>query len=383
MSKKNEIDGTLHQFFLILKWSLEWLWKGQWPDKPFNSNRPYPAGSAEKKKALSPLAGGYFGVLWGILGDLDYMASVLGLPHYGNASNPCALCRCSSVGPNTWTDNRSTAGWIGSCWTATDWLQWPSKSKNPLFTLPGVTCLTVCLDYMHCKYLGMDQYIFGSVLFLLVNYVLTIGTPQENLCVLWDEIKGFYKQHKVPCRFKYLNRLSMFTRRNKTHKLRGKAAEIKHFAQVMAWLWERHMNPAIILHKRILLMLKKNSQMEQLLNTYKDSSALPDAEAMLFRQHAFDLAQLNNQISEHFMEEEEAHLFQVISKTHMALHCALLSKHINPRVVWCFSGEDMMKHIQTLAVSCVKGVQGPKAVNKMVQHYRLGFHLLTQQVDFQ
>ena len=94
------------------------------------------------------------------------------------------------------------------------------------------------------------------------------------------------------------------------------------------------MNPAITLHKQILVMLKKkNHQMEELLNTYKESFALPDAEAMLFRQHAFDLAQLNNQISEHFMEEEEAHLFQVTSKTQMVLHSALLSKHINPRVV--------------------------------------------------
>ena len=106
------------------------------------------------------------------------------------------------------------------------------------------------------------------------------------------------------------------------------------------------MNPAITLHKQILVMLKKNHQMEELLNTYKESFALPDAEAMLFKQHAFDLAQLNNQISEHFMKEEEVFLFQVTSKTHMVLHSALLSKHINPRVVWCFSGEDMMKHIQ-------------------------------------
>jgi hypothetical protein len=175
----------------------------------------------------------------------------------------------------------------------------------------------------------------------------------------------------------------MFTRKNKTHKLRGKAAEIKYFAQVIFWLWERHMNPSLTLHKQILLLLKKNSQMEEMLATYKDSFALPDAEAMLFKQYAFDLAQLNNQISEHFMEEEEPYLFQVTSKTHMVLHCALLAKYINPRVVWCFSGEDMMKNVQLLAVSCVKGVQGPKAVNKMVSHYRLGLHLQIQQSQFQ
>ena len=53
LCQKNEIDGTLHQFFSILKWSLEWLWKGLWPDKPFNSDLPYPAGSEEKKSSYS------------------------------------------------------------------------------------------------------------------------------------------------------------------------------------------------------------------------------------------------------------------------------------------------------------------------------------------
>ena len=69
LCQKNEIDGTLHQFLSILKWSLEWLWKGLWPDKPFNSDLPYPAGSEQKIKLLllwlvATLAwcGGYWGI---------------------------------------------------------------------------------------------------------------------------------------------------------------------------------------------------------------------------------------------------------------------------------------------------------------------------------
>jgi len=380
LCSKGECNGTLHQFFLILRWSLYWLWMGVWPDRHWNSNEVYSPDSPEGQKAGTLLAAGYFGVLWAIMGDLDYMAAILNLPRFSSSTSPCALCQCSSTGDFSWTDNRPTAPWIASCWTAGSWLSWENKSNCPLFTLPGVTALSVCLDYMHCKYLGMDQYMFGSVLWLLVHYVLQYGDAQFNLGVLWDEIKTYYKQHKTPCRFKYLNRLTMFTRKNKAHKLRGKAAEVKHFGEVLLWLWQKHMNPALLLHKRILLMLKLNVQMETILALNKTSFALPAAEAHQFKQYAFDMAQLNNQIAEHFFEDGLPHLFQVTSKLHMVLHCALVAEHMNPRLVWCFSGEDMMKHVQTLASSCVKGLQGHAASIKMVSHYRLGLHLQNKGV---
>ena len=321
---------------------------GLWPDRPYDSTSP------EGQQAGNLLANGYFGVLWAVMGDLDYMASVLNLPRYSSAANPCSLCRCSSVGVGTWTDNRPNAGWMEQCWTSATWLAWDGRSKCPLFSLPGVTALTVCLDYMHCKYLGMDQYMFGSDLYLLVHHVLTFGTPQENLNHIWIEIKQYYGRCKTPCRFRYLNRLSMFMRRNKTHKLRGKAAEIKYFGVVLLWVWNKYMNQALAIHRQISLMLQMNLRMETILTLCRDCTVLTDGYAEEFKQCAFDMAQLNSQVSEHFLEDEEANLFVVTTKLHMVMHCALLAKHINPRLVWCFSGEDMMKHGQILASSCVK-----------------------------
>ena len=40
----------------------------------------YDRNSEHGRRALSQLAGGYYGVLWGILGDLDYMNKALDLP---------------------------------------------------------------------------------------------------------------------------------------------------------------------------------------------------------------------------------------------------------------------------------------------------------------
>jgi hypothetical protein len=378
LCKSGDCDGTLHQFFTILAWSFYWLFLGVWPNKAWNSDEPYPANSEDAKRAGKPLANGFFGVLWAIMGDLDYFYGVLGLPRFSSATNPCALCKCTSAGPLSWTDNRADALWMSNLWSAKDWLAWPNRSKCPLFSIPGVSCLTVALDYMHCKYLGMDQYMFGSILRLLVYHCLSVGTPQENLNQLWLEIKAYYRTHRTPVRFMYLNKLSMFIRKNKTHKLRGKAAEIKHFGKALLWLWSRHMNNALRLHKQILLLLKLNVKMETILTKCKADYAIPAADAAVFKQCAFDMAQLNSQLADHFMEDD-CNAFQVTSKLHMVLHSALMAEHLNPRVVWCFTGEDMMKHYQHLAGSCVKGLKGPAAHKKMMTHYKLAMHLQMQK----
>ena len=333
-------SGTMASFFTVLRWSLYWLWRGQWPDRDW-TGQMYDPDSSAGSKALSLLAEGHFGLLWAIMGDLDYFASILGLPRYSTACGPCALCRCTGVGLNTWTDTGPTAAWIGECWKSRDWLLWEGRSKNLLFSLPGVTALTVALDYMHSKYLGMDQYMFGSTLYVLCYMVMT-GTPEENVAWCWAFVQRFYKGNRTTTRYRYLNRLTMFVRKKGYPKLRGKAAEIRHFGPALLALWTACADPASDLHQRIKLMLKLNVRLESILTEHPDEFALPGPAANEFEGVAFAMAQLQTAIAEHFLGQGQQ-LYDITSKTHMVLHCALLSKHISPRVSWCFSGEDNMK----------------------------------------
>lgn len=329
-------------------------------------------------KAGKPLAQGYFAVLWSIMGDLDYLANVLKLPRFSSASNPCSLCRCTGTGPLTWTDNRATAPWINCCWNFTDWKNWADRSRCPLFDLPGLSVLAVCLDYMHSKYLGLDQYLFGSVLFLLTHAVMGGPTPQNNLDTAWNFIKAFYKEHKTPCQYQYLNKLSMFVRRSGFPKLRGKAAEIRHLGPALLSLWNSHCNPNLLVHRRISLVLKCNVQMESILTEHRYDFSLPPQAAAAFKHAAFSMAQLQTQLAEHFLDSDVP-LFDITPKTHMVMHCALLAGSINPRVVWCFAGEDFMQRGQTLAKSCVRGVRVSDANVKMARHYRIGLHMRFQE----
>ncbi len=126
-------------------------------------------GTHEANLAGSDLAGGFFAVLWVIAGDLDYLAKTLSMPRWSLAVGCCILCQCHKNGPRTWQDCRENAPWTRTLWTGPAWKAYANRSRNRLFSLPGVTGLTVALDYMHCKYIGSDQY-----LLLLLELIGTV-----------------------------------------------------------------------------------------------------------------------------------------------------------------------------------------------------------------
>ena len=60
----------------------------------------------------------------------------------------------------------------------------------------------------------------------------------------------------------------MFVRRGKFPQVRGKAAEVRHFAAALPALWRTHMNNAIQLHRGIdLMLLRYNVQCEDIMST--------------------------------------------------------------------------------------------------------------------
>ena len=160
---------------------------------------------------------------------------------------------------------------------------------NPLFNeLPGQSCHTVSLDLMHCKYLGHDMYFFGSVLTLLCQYLLP-GSEEQNLKRCWDFLKRFYKEHSIPSPYRYLTKISMFIRKKKFPKLRGKASEVRHLAKPLSALWAHFMNKNVETHRQIDLYLRLNIQFENILDDHKDDYALPLAAYTAFMNVAFSV----------------------------------------------------------------------------------------------
>ena len=270
-----------------------------------------------------------------MIGDLDYLATILQLPSH-NASQCCALCKATLAGANSWSDFRATAPWRATQWTYESWRAWEGRSPNPLFTLPGVSALSVHLDWMHSKYLGIDQFTFGSVLTLLTCQMMP-ASEQTNLNSCWDFIVAYYREHKTKVRFSYLNRLTMFLRQSGCPKLRGKAAEIRHFVHPVLALWKHHMNGALLLHRQIRYMLEANAFLEDMLTEYEQEVALPAEQAALFQDACCTMLSLHGQIAKHFADEG-LDLFNLTSKSHMVQHIALLARCVSPRqAAWAAS----------------------------------------------
>ena len=115
---------------------------------------------------------------------------------------------------------------------------------------------------------------YGSVLHLLVHVVMP-GSPEANLKAVWIEIQTQYRLQRIEQRHRYSTlKLTMFGVRGGA-KLKGPAGLIRYFGYVLHPLWKQKMNPALDMHKRIELALRKGNEMEKILDAHPDVYALP------------------------------------------------------------------------------------------------------------
>jgi len=86
-----------------------------------------------------------------------------------------------------------------------------------------------------------------------VHHILP-GTVDENLTEVWLDIEQIYEDDDTENRYGHM-RQTMFHTKSQP-KLQGKAGEVKDLGPVMVKVWEKHMNPNLLIHQKILLVLK-------------------------------------------------------------------------------------------------------------------------------
>ena len=79
--------------------------------------------------------------------------------------------------------------------------------------------------------------------------------------------------------------------------------------------------------------------------------------------------------------EKDRKSFHKVHKHHTFIHLLKNSKFLNPKLQWCFKGEDMMKKVRTLATHCFKRLNAMEAPNKIARHYRIAHHFAMSSVD--
>ena len=318
-------------------------------------------------------------MLLALTGDLDYMAKTLLLPRWSTHASPCGLCRCTKHGLLSYLDNRlptdsdGGAPWLDSMWAFEEWTAWAQRSQCPLFLLAWLSACNISYDFMHVKYLGADQYLYGSCVYLLCFDMLP-GTPKENLTVIWCWMKAYYKQHKPLVRYRVFHKLTMFLKKKDYPKLRGKAAEVKAFGKVLCEMWVHFMNKRNTRHKQIRFLLKSNVEMDNILAEFPVGDGhyrLPEDGYKRFVTACFEVAQTTKALNE-FYAGIEIKVFNVTAKVHCMLHVALLARWMHPALTWCYAGEDFIRVVQTLLQSCIRGNNPFQAMNKATRHYTLG-----------
>ena len=360
---------TLDVVFRKMAWSFKWLWLGKWPTHDWDGH------PLSYSKAGTDLAGGYFACVWALPGDLDYWRGDLNLPN-STSNDPCAICPCNSS-DLPWFDFTVSALWPGKMYDIATWVA-SGWNRCLLFTIPGVTVHSLHPDWMHAKHLGTDKVLLGSVLYALLHFVLTAGDLEARLTTIWGEIQEVYRRDAVANRFGNL-KMTMFTSRAST-KLKGKAMEVCCLVPVLHKVWLRFYNRQLEVHRKIELVLRTSAHLDAILEEHAAEFVLPEEAAADFKSTGHVHLSMFYELKAHFANESGS-LFQLTQKGHYVMHCCLRGDEMNPRRVWCYSGEDFMGKCRDLAASSSRGNVLWQVSQKMVKKYLRALDLTLTDPD--
>ena len=317
---------TQESMWTEICWSLYWCFQGVHPDRNA-AGVLYRPCDPEYANRLTPLAGGFFLILWVLSGDLDFMWKRMKLANPSTAAEPCSCCGTNSTAV-PWTDWRVNALWVARRWTITGYNRRHPQRHMLFKTVPGVSVLTYITDVMHCKNLGPDPVFLGSILRYLTHYLLH-GSPHDNLKQIWAEIRDEYKTSKTQTRYGNLSHNMIHPPSKKLPQLKGKAAEIKHLISPLLQVARKYLVPLTDAHTDMIEGLEQLVDIERMLHAHKTKPRFPPQDAVLFRDACFRFCQCQDSLIRHF-HADNTPLFNQTVKSHYICHLGLLAAYINP-----------------------------------------------------
>ena len=137
------LDQTWPKVWRILCRSMEALASGVWPMRNWD-NQEFPEDTLDYEKRGTALADGYAAMVFVLKADLEFLSNHFHL-NSPSSNSPCTLCKADrDMGSRPWT----------------------------FFKMAGAGLDLVYPDLMHCKHLGTDQLLLGSVLSWMVKQYL-------------------------------------------------------------------------------------------------------------------------------------------------------------------------------------------------------------------
>ena len=268
-------DKTWEDLLKVVCWSFSALQKGYHPSHD-HKGAPLKKGSPFFEKKGLPFANGYRGCIWVIMGDAEFAANCLGLPHWASA-NPCAECDASSSQEHLekWFKNIEIDTQDFQRVTHEEALANPCSS-NPLFHyIPGLSTKLVRGDALHIAFVhGVHSHLMGSVLHYLCYFNgpgRQVTPPQERLSVIWQAVQKAYKDLNSSTRLTNL-KLTMFTNPKEPHSshpsLSIKGSEAKHLLPALIVVCKALLKPDIF-HE--MCMLDCMERLQKVVDLYSEA----------------------------------------------------------------------------------------------------------------
>lgn len=183
------------------------------------------------------------------------------------------------------------------------------------------------------------------------------GEPDANMAAVWDRLLHHFRELGIADRYRQIH-IGMLCQRSRPNskfpKLRGKAVELKNLGAPLLCVWVEYMNHDSVVHRQIRLVLQSSVRMEEIVAENRHLYCFgPALHADLMRQcENFQL--LSSALAYHF-NTAGTKVFNIVPKHHLLWHCCHQAGRLNPRLTWCFSGEDYMQHMRRLAQSVLRG----------------------------
>ena len=159
--------------------------------------------------------------------------------------------------------------------------------------------------------------------------------------------------------------------------LKGKAAELRHFAVPLHAVCLQFLDQSVEEHRLMTTLALLATKIETLLDTHADVFRMPATAATELQNYIRGFVQTTSALAHHFHPRHVV-LFNFTIKCHYAIHLAILAPCLNVRMAWCYAGEDLMQKVKGIAKTCHPGTKVWQVPNKVMQKYTLGLGMAFQ-----
>ena len=250
---------------------------------------------------------------------------------------------------------RPTAAWRSTILSAADLAK---KFKHPLFKVPGVSVLTLKLDILHLLDLGVSCYLYGSVLYSIMNGLG--GTSKEaNLASLNRLLVRLYDALEVPSgkRIRPLHMSDIAKTSEEYPSLKHiKGARVRWLGPIMVELCKLYKAGKAPKHR-----LEAVTALNNMYNALKVpwQEWLEEA-SKTFNSNTENLLAHYSWLAKDAMQEGK-HLYSMTQKHHVLCHMGPQAAHLHPATCWRYGSEGFMSIMVHMTSSCTRGTAPHKA----------------------